>query len=92
MAKQTGVDICGICEEVGHRGRDCSKLDLDKWCRVCGDNFHLTENCKEDKSKCLKCGKKNHHATMLHEETDAGKRLTLIQEFGNIFKHFVQVV
>ena len=91
VAHQTGVDICGVCDAVGHRGRDCPSLDLTNWCRICGNSYHITKNCKEDKKKCGRCGKRDHHATMLHDETDMRKRLTLIQEFGDLFEHFVQV-
>ena len=91
MAAHSGANICGICDSVGHKGRDCPKLDLEKWCRICGDNYHLTKNCKEDKRKCGRCGKIDHHATKLHKETDLGKRMILIREFGDLFKHFLEV-
>ena len=38
-----------------------------------------------------RCGKVDHHASMIHDEQDSNKRVTLLQEFGDIFMHFVQV-
>ena len=37
-----------------------------------------------------RCGKVDHHASMIQDEQDSNKRVTLLQEFGDIFMHFVQ--
>ena len=91
VALQTGVNICGVCEVAGHKGRDCPKLDLANWCRCCGSNFHITKNCHEyKKKKCGRCGLVDSLAEVLHTITDSGKRMMLIKEFGTPFLHFVE--
>ena len=88
---QHGVGTgCGICQELGHKGRDCPKFDKLKWCRACGDDYHITANCTKDRKKCGKCGEKDKHCTELHSIQDIDKRFTLVREFGTPFQHFMQ--
>ena len=88
-----GVQSCGICDDYGHKARECPKLDSSQFCRVCGDSYHITKNCPESKRSCGKCGMKNHHNVKIHEITDKSKRSALIKETErDAFDHFLQVV
>ena len=93
VRKSMGVQSCGICDDYGHKARDCSKFDTSRFCRVCGDSYHVTKNCPESKRSCGRCGMKNHHNIKIHDITDKTKRSALIKETeGDAFDHFLQVV
>ena len=86
FASQAGGQVCGVCDEYGHTGKDCKKLDKKAWCRECGDDFHVTRNCKKNKV-CTRCRAANHNVE-LHSVEDTKKRMILLSEFGEAFEHF----
>ena len=91
MRAASGAKACGICDEYGHEGKNCSLYDPSKWCRVIGNNYHLTKNCTESKSMCSRCGMKDHHNVKIHSVVDKNKIKVLLamREIGDPFDHFL---
>ena len=88
-AFQVSGNLCGICELGGHVGENCPKFDPAMWCRVCGSDYHLTKNCVKEK-RCNRCRSKDSHCDSLHEVGTLDKKLTLIKEYGDSFRHFLE--
>ncbi|KAI4092483.1 MAG: hypothetical protein LQ339_007922 [Xanthoria mediterranea] len=87
---------CVICQEDGHRARDCTQVRVDRFaCRNCNEEGHMSKECEKPKNPatamCRNCDEVGHFSKDCLKPKDWSKvKCNNCQEMGHTSKRCPQ--